>query len=620
MQLKNFPEDGRLWVVKWIDKFTLPHLRTRSASVEVLWQRLDHDDPRTLHRLKADEIRGILGTKVTGPSIWNLSRHLAGYIPYLSIGLVFQNGRLVGELPPARDHISLSDPEAAEHHLLVADDAAVPPGWDLTKFPYYRILNTFEFSGLPRHGFGNSRCVIHEVGDTQYIIPRSVIFRSFYGLNSAIANAFCKGPWHETSHDVICYSVLESGLVTRPNQEDGAWDIILQPKTDTKYAQLLAAYTFDPYAKACAASIYTNALRDRGTSMQNPWFASAKIPFDPTLQAIHLTIKGYRLNNFSTARKKFLVTGIVESSFPQYFPQIRYEKAHSGAQGLEITEVNEPAPFQSASNTEPAPSDVVATSEEDINIAEGGFMIPSDDLSWPDAPPLIKLTKPKSKRYQNYPKDPSANSDNETVSAGTPTHQLGGGAEAQIEISINRDRSRQFALLLEAFDDLVKSKILDGYAVFGPAHASPRATRGSLPCWTFLNDEERESGKWPRRGWRLLEQAPATRKGVKGILRCALVVELVVNGNRGYWIEIEVRPGSGEGYRSPYIVTAEDPTEVIAHFLMAIAELNGVRLLKELPKEASMLGGTTVHCYKHQYRARDSAELNRTSIASFLRR
>lgn len=620
MQLKNLPEDDCLWVVKWIDKFRLPHLRTRSASLEVLWQRLEHDDPRTLHRLRADDIKGILGTKDTDQSIWNYSRLLAGYIPYLSIGMVFQNGRLVGELPFARDSISLSNPETPERDSRVSDDALVPAGWDIKKYPYYRTLNTFEFSGLPKHGFGNSRCVIHEAGDTQYIIPRSVIFRCFYGLSTAIANAFCKGPWHETSHDVICYSVLESGLSTQSNHEEGTWDIILQPKTDVRYAQLLAAYCFDQYAKACAASIYTNALRDRGTSMHEPWFASAKIPFDPTIQPIRLTVKGYRLNNFSTARKKFLVTGIVESSFPQYFPQIRYEKAHSGAQGQVITEVDEPAPFQSAPNTEPAPSGITATSEDDINVAEGGFTIPTDDFSWTDAPPLVKLIKPASKRYQNRPKDPPSKPDNETVSAGTPTHQQGGGTEAQIETFINRDRSRQFALLLEAFDDLVESKVVDSYAVFGPTHASPRVTRGSLPCWTFLNDDEREFGNWPRRGWRLLEQAPKDKKGVKGILRCALVVELVINGNRGYWIEIEVRPGSTEGFRSPYLVTAGDPSEVIAHFLKLIADLDGVQLLKELPKEASQLDSTTIRCYKHHYDALDSAELNRKSIASFLRR
>ncbi|WP_017171941.1 hypothetical protein [Xanthomonas phaseoli] len=47
--IEEFPKDDAYRLVKWVDKFTLPHLTTRSTSVTVRLQRLPfqrHSDLR----------------------------------------------------------------------------------------------------------------------------------------------------------------------------------------------------------------------------------------------------------------------------------------------------------------------------------------------------------------------------------------------------------------------------------------------------------------------------------------------------------------------------------------------------------------------------------------------
>ncbi|MBK8183946.1 MAG: hypothetical protein IPK63_14145 [Candidatus Competibacteraceae bacterium] len=392
-----------------------------------------------------------------------------------------------------------------------------------------------------------------------YIIPRSVIFRCFYGPNSAIANAFCKGPWQEASHEVIYYWPLESGLETRLNHEEKTWDIILQPKIDSQYAPLLAAQIFDPYAKSCAESIYTNIIRERGAKNNEPWFAAAKIPFDTSQESLRLRIKGFYLKTLGKGPRKFLVTGITEADFPRYFPKIRWEKANSGEQGANITPVDEPAPYQNGTRIRPAPAGIVGFSDEDFAVEEGALLVPADDFAWAQAPTMEKLVKQSSKQYNAPEAHRFFQPTLENVSSGSATHRKSGLAEAQVETAIRRDRSQQFMNLLESFDALQASDVIERWSIFGPTDRAMLASRHGLPCWNFLDEDARVTGKWPRRSWRLLDPAPKDKDGAIGVPRCALVIQISMENITGFWIEIEVRPNGAEGFLSPFVVTQENP-------------------------------------------------------------
>lgn len=202
------------------------------------------------------------------------------------------------------------------------------------------------------------------------------------------------------------------------------------------------------------------------------------------------------------------------------------------------------------------------------------------------------------------------------LSAGTTTYQQGGLTEAQVETLV-RYPGKRFEHLIDAFDDLIQDGVISNYAIIGPTDRSMLATRGGLPCWNFLDEVARKTGIWPRRGWRLAELPGSENPKGCGLPRCALVIAVEIGSTLGYWIEIEARPHSSEGFRSPFIVTQEDPHDMIAHFIELIAENNGVNLAKQLPVEAQKLTTTFVKCYKHYYKSENNPSLDTKSIRKF---
>lgn len=615
MQIDEFPNDDSLWLIKLIDGFQLPRLRTRSPSVYVLLQRLPEKDPRALHRMTAEKVEECFARKGETDD-WQKVPILAGYLPYLAIGMVFRKKEYVGQLPARLHNISLRDTDETCKQVSFQDLVTPPPGWN-SDYPY-RTINPSEYSGLRPNGFYQSQCVVHQTEETQFIIPRSVIFRSFYGLTARMVNAFCKGPWESTSHELVYFGAMESGLETKENKEKGSWDIILQPKVKIEYAPILAILLFDPFARQCADAIYARALQERGSNIVGVWHSSAQIPFDTSVAGLTLQVKGYKLKHgWSTSPRKILVTGIVAFSFEAAFPRIRWEKFNSGAQGQEVHPVEEPTPYQKDTYTSPAPDDTIAVSDEDIDANAGAFSIFAEDINWINPPIMEKLPKVRSKQYQKEKHGHQATDTGDQLSAGTPTYQQSGLTEAQIETLV-RDPGKRFEHILDAFDDLKRDGHIDSYTVFGPSERSLLATRGGLPCWNFLDESSRKSGVWPRRGWRLVEfPNPEIPKSL-GLPRCALVLRVKMGNIVGYWVEIELRSHSTEGFRSPFIITEEEPHEAIAHFVDLIAVNSGINLEKKLADEARKLTNTRAPCYKHHYRSRDDPSLDRQSIRRFL--
>lgn len=616
MQIDGFPDDESLWLVKWLDEFRLPHLGTRSPSISVLLQRLPEKDPHSLNHLTPEEIEECFARKSDEPGDWSKKQLLVGYLPYLTVGMVFRQKKYVGQLPARFDNIGLHNVDETCQSIELQDEVKMPSGWNPEY--KYRTINPSQYSGLLPSGFHKSQCVVHQVGETQFIIPRSVIFRCFYGQTQKIANAFCKGPWITTSSEIVYFGKMESGLETKENFEEGTWDIILQPKIKTDYAPLLAALLFDPFAKKCASSIHACALQERGSSMQGAWHASAQFPFDTSIANLDLRVKGYQLKRgWSTSPPKILVIGIVASSFPTYFPKIRREKFNSGEKGQDIQVVDEPAPYQNDTHTQPAPADVLGVSEADIDAEAGALAIIAEDLAWINPPAVEKLRKARSKQYQKEKHGQQAADTGDKLSAGTPTYQQGGLTEAQIDTLV-RDPGKRFQHLFDAFNDLERDGYIKRYTVFGPSERSRLATRGGVPCWNFLDEIARATGAVPRRGWRLVELPhPEDRKG-HGLPRCALVLRVELGDIVGYWIEIELRPHAKEGFRSPFIITEEEPHEAIAHFVELIAESRGINLEKKLGDAARVLTNTRAPCYKHHYRSKDDPSLDRQSIRRFL--
>lgn len=55
-KIDDFPKDGKLWVIKWVDEFRMPHRTPDSTAVSVLLQELPFTEQARLSTLKAHEV------------------------------------------------------------------------------------------------------------------------------------------------------------------------------------------------------------------------------------------------------------------------------------------------------------------------------------------------------------------------------------------------------------------------------------------------------------------------------------------------------------------------------------------------------------------------------------
>lgn len=555
--IEEFPKDDAYRLVKWVDKFTIPHLTTRSTSVTVRLQRLPFQRHSDLNRLTREGAAALLPLDRTdaGQAQYTSVAVHAGLLPHLVIGRVYQGQRLVGELPTRQATLTLADAELSCHEIRIGEELPAPAGWT---YPYKQLLSR-EFGGIQTE-FGASRCLVFvDASGIEYVIPRALIFQRFYAIQRELANAFTSGPWAQTKHRIVYEGQLKSGLETRIDPATGAWHVILQTHVDNDFARLAALLYFDDYAVARAESIYTGLLSDRRGNVHAPWFASAQIPFRAEAKPLRLQVKGFMLRPRLGRREgggkpvvhkqSFLVTSILGSSWPSYTPPIKAGRLNSGDKGKEQLPSQGDRPYANHLHARPAGSELVTTSATDASAAQGDAVTLEDTFSWLDGEEPEKLTKDRSQLYSDSDLRP-APPPPDAASGGERTHQGGNAAPAHHKVLV-RDPVNRFRYLLDAFELLHSAGDLQRYNVFQPAISSQLAQCGGLSCWNFLDDMARRTGRWPSAGWRMLERARGVGiERTPGKPRCVLVVRIEVGTQLGYWFEIETRTTEG-GVLSP---------------------------------------------------------------------
>lgn len=555
--IEEFPKDDAYRLVKWVDKFTLPHLTTRSTSVTVRLQQVPFQRHSDLNRLTRESAVALLPLDRTdaGQAQYTSVAVHAGLLPHLAIGRVYQGQRLVGELPTRQATLTLVDAELSCHEIKIGEELPAPAGWT---YPYKQLLSR-EFGGIQTE-FGASRCLVFvDASGIEYVIPRALIFQRFYAIQRELANAFTSGPWTQTRHSIVYEGQLKSGLETRIDPATGAWHVILQTHVDNDFARLAALLYFDDYAAARAESIYTGMLSDRRANVHAPWFASAQIPFRAEAKPLRLQVKGFMLpprlgrreggGKPVVHKQSFLVTSILGSSWPSYTPPIKAGRLNSGDKGKEQLPAQGDRPYANRLRARPAGSEMVTTSATDASAAQGDAVTLEDTFSWLDGEEPEKLTKDRSQLYSDSDLRP-APPPPDAASGGERTHQGGNAAPAHHKVLV-RDSVNRFRYLLDAFELLHSAGDLQRYTVFQPAISSQLAQCGGLSCWNFLDDMARRTGRWPSAGWRMLERARGVgTERTLGKPRCVLVVRIEVGSHLGYWFEIETRTTEG-GVLSP---------------------------------------------------------------------
>ena len=631
-KIHEFPEDGAFWFVKWIDEFCIPHLGTRSASVGVILQKLPFTKISDLTNLSPEDLLPILGQRAKiDPTVEVLQPHpvvMPGTLPLLHIGAVYHNKVKVGELPTRSTWIDLYSGGQDGEEIALGEKIAPPPKWN-EGFPHY-LLNKYEYSVVP-YKMSRSRCLVVSRQDifnekprrVIYIIPRMAIFKAFYACHTELAKAFCNGPWSNRLKDVICLIDWQSGLKTEVDST-GNWNVILQTLVPDDFAQLLALYYFDPFARACAESIYAKSLQDRGARMLAPWYASAPIPFhsNNSEKKFPIEVRGFFLrswkfkdeNDCDTEIQKFLVTEIVGSAWPDYVPDIGYERANSGQAGAIQTKVDGPRPYKNTSEAEASDSETEVDGEHDADAGSPPIFMSNTEFCWLNRPAKKKLQKKSSQRYTDSGGPPPLPKPGNTVSTGEHTNQQDTNIKGEAEVTI-RQPEKRFDHILEVFTDLQKMGFIESMQVFPCTIAGKQIRRGSLECWSFIDDHSRMYKYRPRRGWRLAEYDPKSIRNCK--YRSALVVKFQMGDNAHYWIEIECR-GKESGYRSPLLSNAgENSPEVIAIALEIIAKEGGINLKQPLNRILSEYG-VIADCYKHVYESKSSSNLDIESVKRFL--
>jgi len=629
--IDDFPSDDHLWMVKWIDKFSPFHYESRSSAVTVRLQRLPFSDPRALSQLKAADVANLLGSSKRhsaeeaardGGDFTDCVVHV-GTLPLIAIGRVYQHQQLVGELPTESRTLSLPKAEESCTTIQIGQELPKPPGWG-EKYPYH-ILSQREFNGLVP-SFGRSQCLVYldRRSRVTYIIPRIVIFKRFYAPHTEIARAFSPGPWSHKKSILVYEYPLESGLLTQVDPQTGDWHLILQTHVPDDYCFLLALLYFDDFAKQCAERIYTNALRDR-----QPWYANAQIPIKSTEQPVKVSVKGFMLRDrfgpdpstsdkrYVVVRRSFFVTAIVGVTWPTYAPPVWFERFNSGATGLTSGEAPSdlPRPYSSLRRKHNSPEPWThIKSRTDASSEQGAYVVDDDMGEWIGQPPMLKLTKKSSKRYENHPRPGAVNDPTNDASSGMRTTQQGNPSQIRSG-NPTRPPVERYKLLIQALDDLIKKNTVSTRPLVQPVNGYQTEHRDGLCCWNFFTHEESRAGDWPQAGWRLLERAS---RGRPSIARSALAIRVEQSGKSGIWIEIEARK-SESGMVSPFLYgTDYDDHDLVDEAIQTIAACNGSGVRGALEQHFAGRDHLRVAWYTHVYG--EDRKLDPDSISRFLKR
>lgn len=604
--LSRFPAGEGLWLIRWIDEFRLAQSASVSASVRLLLQPLDLTREQ-LQGLSTAEVAALLAMK---PDSTEVTHVLVGCLPGLAVGQVYQAGRFVCELPSTELMVDLPDGEVSCEVAEVRGHVTPPEKWKPV-YPHITLTGP-EFPGLPGR-FEKSRCLVTNTPERAVVIPRLAIFRTFYAPHTELASAFTAGTYSQAMERLVYFGRLKNGLETRVDQETNEWHVIVQPNVENAYARLIAVLLFDTHARQCAEALYSESLMQRGGKASELWYANAKIPFHGP---VRLKVKGFDLIAPKTRRlRRFLVTSILGINVPDYLPVIKFERANSNEDSDNPRDTTEPAPYPQAPSATPSPSQLKLDNDDDADASAQPFKHDVLSFDWLGAQPLEKIKKQSSQRHNAVR---PVQVERARTGRGSSGEAKGGnrGASPTSVGTVIRKPIKSFGQLLGIFHRMVEVGWIDRFALYQPDDASRRTEQGGIACWNFLDEEMRETGKWPMRAWVMIRQGKQNADGsfTDPLPRAAMLIELRAGSRVALWAEIESR--SNEGFRSPVIVSDRgdlslDHGDLIDH----IALKKGRNLGPALTPMATAARATVV-TYKHIYD--DEGVISFQSVARFL--
>ena len=228
--LTDFPDDTRVYFIRYIDGYTQPHKGTESTSVRCYLAPIPRGwgsdpsklDDRQIARLFSDKnSEGFISTIFAG----SLATYVAGQCFIrgedgrgVYTGMLIPKQRKLGNALAFGEESRLYKEyeEDQESGLLPSTKVGErSTGETVVALPQSQLHLQEALSYCSRILVARDTRSRDERNQVEYIIPRTVIFRAFYAFNSTIADIFTAGPWSTVRSKAI--SCL---LYTSPSPRD----------------------------------------------------------------------------------------------------------------------------------------------------------------------------------------------------------------------------------------------------------------------------------------------------------------------------------------------------------------------------------------------------------------
>lgn len=508
-RIKEFPQDDRLWWVRWVDRYRVPKGSTATPGVEVLLSPLDIP----LSELSRANIREIVAPKtVASPPPQARILVFTGFIPRLAIGTVFLDGVEVGSLPFKTAEFDLKNFTVSV--CSINEELDTRPGWWKKEFPY-RVINRRDYSLAAFPDVKKSQAVVIRSDEATIVLPCHEVFRAMYAPHSEIARALTSGPWQ-----------LTKTMVINPDEtllrSDGNWQVTLRRRVNDPFGDLLANLCLSEAGKAGANSIYTGFLRNDG-----PGYMTAPIPFE--LNHLRFKVLGLRADG---SPDKFLALQLLAMEWPDAPPIVPF-RDNCSKKGEIQTRVPRDKPYATYAASPSADEDgiVTANSEEDPLSSSTVTTFVTPSVQWSNRPREIEEKKRESyiydgRRHNDDPCEVSGVSPGTNWSGNTDS----GSAAYSAEGRQTRDQSERIGEVIKMFERLQSSGELTHWE---PVERSfPLRRVNGVSLWR-LPLYAKDTKQFLAFGY--LDRANRQRRG-------ALVCELRFQGHTIYWLEIELRP------------------------------------------------------------------------------
>ncbi|MCF3463430.1 hypothetical protein GTY70_05980 [Stenotrophomonas maltophilia] len=620
--LTDFPDDPRVYFIRYIDGYTQPHKGTESTSVRcylapipLAWgSEPSKLDDRQIARLFSDKnsecfistvFAGSLATYVAGQCFVRGEDGRGIYA-----GMLTAKQRRLGK--------ALAYGEESRFFREHEEDfeAELFPCTNLGKGPSGEPIVVLPASQLYLHDAMAYSTKILVARDTkhpderhqvQYIIPRTVIFRAFYAFSSTIADIFTAGPWNSVRSKAISEQEF-AGHLTGIDDRTGSWKVVLALGMTLDDGPMMALFRFNHYAETRAKRIHEPILKaqlDAATWGEEEaiWYSNAEIPLDPTLGPYRGTVSGYflrRRRDGGFAGRTFLVTAIHQMSFSKRLPAIAPILVNDATEGEKVIHTGGPRPHDTGNKgRKRRPNGKATVDTHEATEKRPGFDMPSISFAFYPKPRIIRLKKDQSFKYSSKRRKEEQE----------PTTEISGGRKAGRQEDLShahsaqekREPSELLTGLMAILKTLMQKGTITEYRVVSPIESEQRVQVGAYPCWNFLGSDERKavrSGKadWGTRSWVYLQKE---RSHYTALARTAFVIRVTLpNGLTGLWIETERRSkkdGTKEPIASAFVISSDLAIRAeTAASLSIIRSCHGVSLSKAFESRGKI-------CYPHPH-------------------